>query len=388
MTALNAAVIGKDIYLMDETNLVRRLALNPANRRSFVRKLGVAGAVLGAAAATKKGVAQTMVQDSDIVNFALNLEYLEAEFYTVATTGKTLAQTAGYTLTGTGTQGTVTGGSKVTFTDPQVQATALELASDEQTHVRLLQTALSAAGAQAVAEPAINLNALGFGFANQNDFLALARIFEDIGVTAYGGAAPLLQNKTILGYAARILAVEAEHAGNIRAAIARLGVTTKALDGADHLPPPSGAQYFSTDSNALTEVRTPQQVLYLAYAAGNATSGGFFPNGVNGILNTSSGSAAGTDSATISASPNPIPVVGQALGVTTISWNAPAAMIIQVRVGAPNGPLLTDNFDSGSMTTGAWVTNGMTFYLQDVSMGQANTAANTLGSVTVYLKQM
>jgi len=372
---------------MDETNLVKRLALSPANRRSFVKKLGVAGAVLGAAAATK-GVAQTMIQDSDIVNFALNLEYLEAEFYTMATTGKTLAQTGGYTLTGTGTQGTVTGGSQVTFTDSQVQATALELAKDEQTHVKLLQTALAAAGAQAVAEPAINLNALGFGFANQNDFLALSRIFEDIGVTAYGGAAPLIQNKTILGYAARILAVEAEHVGNIRAAVARLGVTTKALDGADHLPPPSGTQYFSTDANALTEVRTPQQVLYLAYAAGGVTSGGFFPNGVNGILNMSSATAAGTDSATITASPNPISVIGNALGVTTISWSAPAAMIIQVRVGAPNGPLLTDNFDSGSMTTGAWVTNGMTFYLQDVSMGQANSAANTLGSVTVTLKQM
>ena len=111
-------------------------------------------------------------------------------------------------------------------------------------------------------------------------FLTLARIFEDIGVTAYGGAAPLIQSSAILGYAARILATEALHSGNIRYQIARLGIATAPpLDGADHLPPPSGSEYFTTDSNAITETRTPGQVLYLAYAAANATSGGFFPSG-------------------------------------------------------------------------------------------------------------
>lgn len=368
--------------------IVREFLSRSPNRRSFIGKLGAAGAVLGAAAATRS-VAQTTIQDSDILNFALNLEYLEAEFYTVATTGQTLAQYGGFTLTGSGSQGTTTGGSQVTFTDSAVEATAMELAKDERTHVVLLQNTIEGIlGANFIAQPAINLAALGIGFANQSQFLALARALEDIGVTAYGGAAPLIQNKTILGYAARILAVEAEHSGNIRAAVARLGVTTTALDGADHLPPPSGTQYFSTDSNALTEVRTPQQVLYLAYAAANASSGGFFPNGVNGILNSSSATPATSDSATLTANPNPIPVpAGSIVGQTTISWNAPSAQIIQVRVGAPNGTLLTDNFNSGSMMTGQWVTNGMVFYLQDVSLGQANTSANTLATLTVNLQQ-
>ena len=63
------------------------------NRRSFVRKLGIAGAAVGAAATVgvEKANAQTTT-DIDVLNFALNLEFLEAEFYTVATTGKTLKE--------------------------------------------------------------------------------------------------------------------------------------------------------------------------------------------------------------------------------------------------------------------------------------------------------
>lgn len=370
---------------MEENSSLSKIISQGGHRRSFVKKLGVAGAILGAAASSQ-GIAQTTIQDSDILNFALNLEYLEAEFYTVATTGMTLAQYGGFTLAGSGTQGTTTGGSQITFTDSAVQATALELAQDERTHVNLLQAIIAGAlGASFVAEPAINLAALG-AFTTQSQFLTLARAFEDIGVTAYGGAAPLIQNKTILGYAARILAVEAEHSGNIRSAVARLGVATTALDGADHVPPPSGSEFFSTDSSALTEVRTPGQVLYLAYGGANLAAGGFFPNGMNGIINTSA-AAATSDSPTLTASPNPIPVQGSADGQTTISWNAPNAKIIQVRIGAPNGPLFTDNFNSGSMTTGAWVTNGLTFYLQDASLGQPNTAANTLATLTVNLQQ-
>lgn len=359
------------------------------NRRSFVRKLGVAGAVLGAAASfEKQGFAQTTVSDADILNFALNLEFLEAEFYTFATTGQSISQN-GLIVTGAGAAGATTGGSKVNFTDSSIQAVAMELASDEREHVVLLQTALSGLGVQPVAKPAINLNALGIGFGSQSDFLTLARIFEDIGVTAYGGAAPLIQNKTILGYAARILAVEAAHSGNIRAQVARLGIATKPLDGADHAPPPSGSQYFPTDSMALTEVRTPGQVLFLAYAASNAPSGGFFPNGVNGNLNMSAGSAANTDGATITASPNPIPVsAGSAYGATTISWSAPSSMEIQVRVNSPNGPLLTDMGNNGSVKTGVWVSNGTPFYLQDVSGGKPLTAANTVASVIVNLQSM
>jgi hypothetical protein len=172
---------------------------------------------------------------------------------------------------------------------------AMQIGEDERAHVTLLRGALNAAGITPVAKPPINLGALGIGFANMLQFLTLARIFEDIGVTAYGGAAalPSVANSPYIGTAARILAVEAEHAGNIRLQVARLNISTPVLDGVDIAPPPTGQDFISADNvNGLTAVRTPGQVLYLAYGnAANATSGGFFPMGVNGTLNMSSAGA-------------------------------------------------------------------------------------------------
>ncbi len=258
------------------------------NRRSFVRKLGIASAAVGAGfAIDMKDAKAATTTDVNVVNFALNLEYLEAEFYTVATTGKTLEQ-SGFDVGPN--PGPTFGGAKVNFSNNLVfsSTAALQIADDERAHVKLLRGLL---GSAAIHKPAINLNALGFGYANQNDFLKLARIFEDIGVTAYAGAAPLL-SPPVLAYAARILAAEAEHAANIRLQIARLNVATSKLDSVDIIPPPSGVELFSLDNNGLAATRTPAQVLYLAYGAGNVTSGGFFPDGANGYFTKSSASPA------------------------------------------------------------------------------------------------
>ncbi len=271
-----------------------------SNRRSFVRKLGIASATAGAAfmvapEALEAAGAAGHPNDVDILNFALNLEYLEAEFYTVATSGKNIGE-APYNIDtyGVGDHDFAYNGSQVNFTTSygiNVGAIANEIAQDERDHVVLLRSAL---GKNAIAQPKIDLNALGFGFGNQNDFLKLARMFEDIGVSAYGGAAPLIKSKTILGYAARILATEAEHSGNLRLQVATFGIATTKMDSVDIIPPPSGTEYFSADpSDGLTAIRTPGQVLYLAYGGlGNARSGGFFPNGANGYIVESSPSAA------------------------------------------------------------------------------------------------
>jgi hypothetical protein len=69
---------------------------------------------------------------------------------------------------------------------------------------------------QPIAKPAINLDALGIGFGSQEEFITFARAFEDVGVSAYGGAAPLISSKTYLGVAARILTAEALHTGHLR----------------------------------------------------------------------------------------------------------------------------------------------------------------------------
>jgi len=242
----------------------------------------------------------TKVSEQDVLNFALNLEYLEAEFYTYATTGKSL------TNFGIGTKGVANGanpkdggatagGKKVTFSDKDTLThdMAAQIGADERAHVVLLRGAL---GSAAVAMPNINLSALGFGFESQNDFLRAARILEDVGVTAYAGAADLLQTPEIIATAACLLGAEAEHAAGIRTEIARLKIPTTALDDVDVVPPPSGSatRIFSiTESDGLIARRTAGEVLYLAFGMkAGVKQGGFFPNGLNGTITSSADAAA------------------------------------------------------------------------------------------------
>ena len=104
-----------------------------------------AGAVLGACSSSAgDAIAQAPpAPDNDpaILNFALNLEYLEAQFYSYATFGTGLAAAS---LTGVGTQGgvTATGAGMVPFTDPVVRNYAREIANDEVNHVNFLRSAL------------------------------------------------------------------------------------------------------------------------------------------------------------------------------------------------------------------------------------------------------
>lgn len=276
---------------MDSTALVTQVINASPNRRRFLHKLGAASAMLGATAAAHAQT--TEITDVDILQFALNLEYLEAEFYTVAVSGRGIS-TFGVGIDGSGTAGATTGGSQVIFNNNTLPIGNImqELAADERAHVTLLRTALTAAGVQPVAKPAINLNGLGFGYGGQLDFIVLARALEDIGVSAYIGAAPLITNKDYLGVAAKILAVEAFHSGGLRLIIAQNRWNTTKLDSVDVVPPPVGTRFFATDENALAAARTPAQVLYLAYGMkANAMGGGFYPQGMNGTLKLSGATA-------------------------------------------------------------------------------------------------
>ncbi len=270
-----------------KNSLIQNAIEAAPNRRSFVRKLGLASAAVGAGLALDpKDAKAATTTDVHVANFALNLEFLEAEFYTVATTGKTLEESGFYTGP---SSGPTYGGRKVELHDRFLftRDVALQIADDERAHVKLL---LGLLGSAAIKKPAIDLNALGFGFDNQYEFLKLARIFEDIGVSAYAGAAPLL-SPAILAYAARILAAEAEHVANIRLQVARFHIPSIKLDSVDIVPPPTGTQFFSLDSDGLCAVRTPGQVLYLAYGAAGVDKGGFFPDGANGYYHISTSPA-------------------------------------------------------------------------------------------------
>ncbi len=271
------------------------------------------GAAVAGLALGRRGEAQAAtVTDADILNFALNLEYLEAQFYTLATTGMTIDQAGvGITSGGGAAGGTVTvkANPMVPFTTPLLQQFAQETAKDEQNHVTFLRTALAA---NAVAMPNIDLmnsfNALamaaGLGssfdpFASETNFLLGAFIFEDVGVTAYHGAAGLISSKTYLDKAAGILAVEAYHAGSIRLRIFQAGSAAQAaatsiataratLDGTGNddigVGVTSGAAtVVDADANAIAFSRSTAQVLKVVYGGGT-TSGAFFPNGLNGTI--------------------------------------------------------------------------------------------------------
>ncbi|HEY0933432.1 MAG TPA: ferritin-like domain-containing protein [Trebonia sp.] len=302
-------------------DLIDRSAENPADRRRFMKTanaagLGVVGAGLAGAAAAPSARADTVssanaISDGAILNFALNLEYLEAEFYYHAVYGHGLPASL---TSGKGKLGPVQGGSAVPFKSQSIKQFATEIAKDEYEHVAFLRGAL---GGAAVARPAINIKqsftaaATAAGlikpgqtfdpYANENNFLLGAFIFEDVGVTAYKGAAPLISNKTYLGAAAGILAVEAYHAANIRTVLFERGLASAAnaislartrLDGPgmddQGVTVMGKANIVPTDGNGLAYGRTPGRVLNIVYLTPNvANSGGFFPAGVNGQLHTS-----------------------------------------------------------------------------------------------------
>jgi len=271
-------------------------------RRSFLRGtgltgLGLAGAAFGGAKlglfdsvpGVKKlegnGATVEAAPNMDVAigNFALNLEYLEAEFYTMAVTGKTLEE-SGISVSGAGTAGPTTGGKMVNFSGEisgRLGAIAAEIMRDEQQHVALLRRLL---GGYAIAKPTIDLNALGIGFDTFQQFLELSRAFEDTGVSAYAGAAPLITSQTNFGFVMRIGQVEALHSSNLRLIIAANNVQTTALDALDVLPPPSETHYFETVGPALSVVRTTSQVY--GNSKTGTSKGGFFPDGVNGAITT------------------------------------------------------------------------------------------------------
>ena len=277
-------------------------------RRRLIQSTGASAvavtalAAAGVAAVSSPAAAQG-VTDAAILNFALNLEYLEAEFYIRAATGVGLSSAD----TGPG-GGTVTGGSMVPFTPGgAVQQYAMEIAQDELNHVRFLRAGL---GSAAVPEPNIDLfnsfaalgsliGVPGFNpFTSETNFLLGSYIFEDVGVTAYHGAAALISNKQILTAAAGILAVEAYHAAEIRTLLYAAGKTAQdlttsisnvraSLSGASDdqgVVLNNKANIVPTDSNSLAFSRTTRQVLNIVYGAQNATSGLFFPSGMNGAI--------------------------------------------------------------------------------------------------------
>jgi hypothetical protein len=112
-------------------------------------------------------------------------------------------------------------------------------------------------------------------------------------------------------------------------------------------------------------------------------SGGLPLTAANTLATVTLHSVSGTPSGSIRAYPNPFTPNAQGLGQTTISWASAGTNKVEIHVNAPDGNRLADSGPGTfSISTGQWVRDGMTFYLQNVSNGLPLTSANTLDTVT------
>ena len=159
------------------------------SRSAFIARGALAtGAVYGTSAVgsfVSQALAQTAGGDVDILNFALTLEYLETAFYEDALAKANLSGDA--------------------------KKLAREIGDHEKQHVQALTGAVKKAGGKPVAAPKVS-----FPISGEASFLKLAQTFEDTGVSAYDGAAPMIKSAELLGVAGSIAQVEARHAAAIR----------------------------------------------------------------------------------------------------------------------------------------------------------------------------
>lgn len=165
------------------------LSSTSASRSTFLKKALAAGGTIALGGVVIGGLpgllhaAPSPQQDAEILNFALLLEYLEAEFYTQATASGALS------------------GETLTF--------AKTVGAHERAHVAYLKSAL---GSKARKKPTFDFKGTT---ENMAKFQATAVVLEDTGVAAYNGQRPNLTKKT-LAAAASIVSVEARHAAWIR----------------------------------------------------------------------------------------------------------------------------------------------------------------------------
>ena len=164
------------------------IEIHGMSRGAFlVRGALATGAAVGAASVgpwVTRALAQDGGGDVEILNFALTLEYLEADFYKQA--GK-------LSLKG------------------QYKSLAREFGANEQEHVDALIATIGQLGGKPVKKPTF-----AFGLKTQQDFEKLAITLEDTGVSAYNGAAPMIKSTEVLVAAGSIVQVEARHAAALR----------------------------------------------------------------------------------------------------------------------------------------------------------------------------
>ena len=309
------------------------ISLDPSRRQALrMMSASLMGAgLVGCANLIPQGIGLALLPnpltDPAVYNFALNLEYLEAEFYRRGVYGQGLPGE----LIGPN-PGAVLGGRRVQFRTPWIAEMFAEITDDETNHVRFIRRTISSSPLIEINRPVIDLQTsfrmlgsqAGLGpnfdpFADEESYILGAFIFEDVGVTAYAGGSDLIADDDSIEAAAGILAIEAYHAGAIRATIAEMGPRMiAAADGiarargaaespnnqrpnrttVNTVPGPkeqliSAGEVFPgevvispTDPQGRSFPRPPQDVLNIVFMNPDkeARRGGFFPDGVQGVV--------------------------------------------------------------------------------------------------------
>ncbi len=167
------------------------------DRRSFLKYAGLVGvgaalAACGSGSGTSSSTPTPPAaphfsnDDLGILNYALTLEYLEAEFYAKGTSGNLLGDDAKYVM---------------------------PIAQHEAAHVQAVTQTIQKLNGTPATKPTFKFPAETF--TDKAKFLATAQVFEETGVKAYQGQVTKIKDKTILGAAASIAGVESRHAAVI-----------------------------------------------------------------------------------------------------------------------------------------------------------------------------
>ncbi|RYD53491.1 MAG: ferritin-like domain-containing protein [Sphingobacteriales bacterium] len=179
--------------------------------RTFMKGVALTAAPLALGGLLKKAYGQSATEAVDILNYALTLEHLEAEFYKAG----------------------VNNFSNIGVPSGAPQGAITTIRDHEVAHVAFLTTTIRNAGGTPISKTAANFDFSGgvgsaggpgtgpFAtvFSSYDVFLAVAQTFEDTGVRAYKGQAPRIISDAyngILQAALQIHSVEARHAAHIR----------------------------------------------------------------------------------------------------------------------------------------------------------------------------
>jgi len=192
---------------LDQDGAIRETAeAAGATRADFIKRGGMAGAGFLAGGVLFSGFVspaeaaistsrRSKKNDVRIANFALTLEYLEAEFYKQANAAGGISQ-------------------------PELKVFASVTGAHELEHVKALKAVL---GSAAVKKPKFDF---GDTVTNQQKFQVTAQVLEDTGVAAYAGQGPNLLQRPLVKAALSIHSVEARHAAWIRYINSSGGVRT------------------------------------------------------------------------------------------------------------------------------------------------------------------